>query len=89
MRGSRKYDKTFCLNKNIYDLIDKGESIESLEQTVRLNNPEIMEGSNQTNGKLVKWLIQFVQQNKDGYDKRADASKLGHATKKRKRAMAN
>ena len=44
-----------------------------------------MQGKNPTNGKLVQWLIKYMQQNKDGYDGRRGRANAAHATKKRKR----
>ena len=86
LRKSTKYDKRFCLNKNVYDLIDKGKSVEDLEGIVHLNNPELMEDPvNQKNGSVVKWLIAYLQQNKEGYDQRRSKANAAHATKKRKR----
>ena len=86
LRKSTKYDRRYCLNKNIYDLIDKGKSVEDLEEIVHLNNPELMEDpKNHKNGNVVKWLIRYLQQNKDGYDQRRSKANAAHATKKRKR----
>ena len=92
LRGSKKYDKRFCLNKNIYDLIDESktvdQTVEQFEQMVHDNNPETMQGKNPTNGKLVQWLIKYLQQNKDGYNARRGRANAARVTKKRKREEA-
>lgn len=89
LRGSKKYDKKFCLNKNIYDLIDENKTIEQtveqFQQIVHENNPEMMQGKNPINGKLVQWLIKYLQQNKEGYGERRGRANAAHLTKKRKR----
>ena len=73
----------------MYDLIDESKTIDQtvgqFEQIAHDNNPEMMQGNNPTNGKLVQWLIKYLQQNKEGYNERRGRANAGHVTKKRKR----
>ena len=75
VRNTRKYDNEWCNRKQLYAAINRGVTKEALLNIVALNNEELhSDRASHSNGKLVRWLMRYLKEERDGFDRRRQSA---------------
>ena len=75
VRNTRKYDNEWCNRKQLYAAIDRGVTKEALLNIVAVHNEELhSDRANHSNGKLVRWLMRYLKEERNGFDRRRQSA---------------